>query len=57
MMTLSDFAAKHKVTRSWVHQCLQAGRIKGAKLIGNGNSRGVWIIPPNAKIGPLKKTA
>lgn len=56
MLTLTDFAAKHNVTRSWVHQLLQAGRIKGAKLIGSGTSRGVWIIPGNAKISPPKKT-
>ena len=54
MLTLSDFAAKHKVTRSWVHQLLKAGRIKGAKLVGNGSKRGVWIIPGSAKIAPLK---
>jgi transcriptional regulator with XRE-family HTH domain len=56
MLTLSEFAKKHKVGRSWVHQLLQAKRIPGARMIGKKatktGKRGLWLIPPDAKILP-----
>ena len=52
MLTLSDFAARHNLSRTRVHQFLKAGRIKGAKLIGTDKGRGVWVIPPKARISP-----
>ena len=51
MLTLSDFAQRRGLSRTRVHQLLQAGRIAGARLIGKSNGRrGMWVIPPKAKI-------
>jgi len=56
MFTLTQFAKKHKLSRSRVHSLILQGRIKGAKktqAIG-ANPLGVWVIPESAKIEKLK---
>lgn len=57
MLTITEFAKKHGVTRSWVHNLLLQGRIKGAKRrhLSGVNGRGVWLIPEAAKIKPIDR--
>lgn len=52
MLTLTDFATRKNLSRTRIHQLLKAGRIRGAKLIGNRKRRGTWVIPPDAVILP-----
>ena len=52
-LTVTQAAGKLGKTRSWVHQLLQAGRIPGAKAIGErttGRSGRIWLIPSNFKV-------
>lgn len=57
MLTITQFAKKHDVTRSWVHSLLLQRRIPGAKRQSFPGCRGggIWMIPPDAKILPLDK--
>ena len=52
MLTLSQFAKKHKRARSSVHYFLIQGRIAGAVKRANACSpKGfVWMIPADAKM-------
>jgi hypothetical protein len=51
MLTLKEFADKHNISRQRAHFLVLAKRVPGAKQIGKSNGgRGLWIIPPGAKI-------
>lgn len=55
MITMTEFAKKHGVTRSWIHNLLLQRRIPGAKLkrFPGGHPKGVWLIPEDAEIKAL----
>ena len=41
---VSEAAKRLGKTRSWVHQLIQAGRIKGVQSIGEGKAK-TYLIP------------
>ena len=55
MLTMSQFAKKHKLSRQRVHQLILQRRIPRAALtqILGGPKSGIWLIPESAKIKPL----
>ena len=50
---VSEAAKRIGKTRSWLHQLIQAGRIKGVRSIGEGRSK-VYLVPDNFVVLTLK---
>ena len=50
---VSEAAKRIGKTRSWVHQLIQAGRIKGVRSIGEGKAR-IYLIPDDFIVSSLK---
>ncbi len=52
MLTMSQFAKKHGLSRARIHQLILQGRIKGAKKtqVLGGPKLGIWVIPSSARI-------
>ncbi len=54
MLTMSQFAQKHGISRQRVHQLILQGRIKAKKTqVLGGPLGGIWVIPSGAKIKAL----
>lgn len=54
MLTMSQFAKKHGLSRQRIHQLLLQRRISGAKKtqVLGGPKDGIWVIPSRARISP-----
>ena len=56
MLTLSQFAAKVRRSRSRIHTLILQGRIHGAvlKQVPGGRKSGIWMIPLSARVSKIK---
>ena len=50
---VSEAAKRLGKTRSWLHQLIQAGRIKGVRSIGEGKAK-TYLIPDDFVVRSLK---
>ena len=50
---VSEAARRIGKTRSWLHQLIQAGRIKGVRSIGEGKAK-TYLIPEDFVVLTLK---
>ena len=55
MLTMTQFAKKHGLTRQRIHQLILQRRIPKARLtqVLYGPKTGIWLIPESARIKPL----
>jgi hypothetical protein len=53
MNTVAQFAKRHRLHRSRVHQLIAQGRVPGAvRISAKAGTRGRWYIPLNSRIDP-----
>ena len=55
MLSITQYAKRHKMQRHRVHQLILQGRIKGAirEFVVGTNRAGVWMLPDDAKVSPI----
>ena len=55
MLTMSQFAKKHKLSRQRIHSLILQGRIPKARKtqVLGGPVGGIWVIPDSARIKAL----